>query len=249
MTRKFLLLFVFLLFVNVPTLKAQFEGEVVFRAFNPGQAEQEGRFMHFLITPQRILMQSEDQYRLMRGVRANGLLIRHDLEDFVFKTDETEGIQISKNDIDGLSQMMDRFQGNTRESAERFDWDLVEETGETREISEYTVKQLKVHHPEEDSYISVWLTDEIKVNWGVLYDTWSSSTAMMVQSDLPIEVFMNRNSFPLLIEYYKNDNLNAVIEAVKVTNSGVDENLLEIPADMRLLGFNELIMRMMRDRP
>lgn len=249
MKRLLLFLLVLFLLADVSTLKAQFEGEIVFRAHNTGQVEQQGRYLHFYITPLRILMLSEDQYRLMRGVRANGLLIRHDQKDFVFKTDDTEGIQITKADIDGLSQMLGRIQGNSRQNVERFDWNRVEETDETRDISGYTVQLLKVHHPEDESYIAVWLTDEIKVNWGVLQETWSNSTSMMVQSDLPIEVFMNRNSFPLLIEYYKGGKLNAVAEAVKVTNSGVDKSMFEIPSDMRLLGFNELIMRMMRDRP
>lgn len=251
MKRLFIPLTVLLLLAGALPLKAQFEGQIIFRAHNieSGQSGQNNRYMHFFITPQRILMQSEDQYRLMRGVHTDGLLIRHDHEDFVFKTDEGEGIQITKSDIEGLSQMLGRLQGSSSQDDGKFDWSRVEETGESKEISGFTVQQLNVHDPEGNSYISVWLTDEIKVNWGILQETWSNSTSMLVQSDLPIEVFMNRNSFPLLIEYYKDDNLNAVAEAVKISKSAVDKDYLEIPADMQLLGFNELIMRMMRDRP
>lgn len=250
MKRLSLLLLIMLLLSGLEPLRAQFEGQVTFRAYDPGEINSPERVMHIYLTPERILLQSQERYRLMPGVIANGLLIRHDEKDFVFKTSENDGILITQADVDGLSNMLARLPGGSAgsSSSQGFDWERVEETGESAVISGYPVQQLLVHEPDSDSWISVWLTDQIKVNWGILNETWKNSTAALVQSDLPIEVFMNRNSFPLLIEYYEEGEIVTIVEAVDVQRKSVETARMELPDSMRLTGFSDLVMRMMMER-
>ncbi|MEX2601331.1 MAG: hypothetical protein WD355_06760 [Balneolaceae bacterium] len=250
MKRTFFLLSALLLLSGLEPLAAQFEGQITFRAYEPGEIDRPERVMQIYLTPERILLQSQDRYRLMPGVVANGLLIRHDEKDFVFKTSETEGIQITQEEVDGLSNMLARLPGGSTgsTSSQGFDWERVEETGESAVISGYPVQQLLVHEPDSGNWISVWLTDQIKVNWGILNETWKNSTAALVQSDLPIEVFMNRNSFPLLIEYYREGERVTIVEAVDVRRQSVDSAQMDLPGTMRLTGISDLVMRMMMER-
>jgi len=230
-------------------VSAQFEGQILFRAYEPDIIENTYREMEFTATEQRIQMKSDNHYKVFAGLDANTFLVRNDKNDFVFISGDSDALRISRDDVDGLSNLIQRIQGSSNSEIQQFDWDgQLEQTGETKNILGYNTEQIKVYQQDSNSYISVWLTEDIKINWGILQDTWHLSMAGFVDIDLPIEVFMNRNSFPLMIEYYEDGHLATLVEATRINRGRVDQEVVEIPGGVKMMGITELMMRMMRDR-
>ncbi len=242
---SFLLLFV----IHPEQVTAQFEGEITFRAYEPENTMQANRYLQFIATPQRIYLNSNMRYKVFTGMDADGFLVRNDLNDFIFISGESDALRISKDDVDGLSNLMQRMTGSAANNTQQFDWEgRFEETGEREIISGHRTEQFKVYEEDTNNYISVWLTDEVKVNWGILEETWHQSMSKLVDMDLPIEMIMNRNSFPLKIEYYKDNRLETVVEAVRVQRRPIDQALVDVPEGVKMMGIADLMMRMMRDR-
>lgn len=252
MSRHFFKLTVIFLIVAASfpdKVSAQFEGEIFFRVYEPDRLENPQRDMQFIATPQRIYLKSKDQYRVFSGMDANGFLVRNDRNDFVFISGETDALRISREDVDSLAGLIERVQGSSENQQQPFDWDgRLKETGETMTISGYRTEKITVHDAETDNYVSVWLTDQIKINWGILQDTWYNSMSKFVNMDLPIEVIMNRNSFPLKIEFYQDSRLVTVVEAVRINRRSIENQLVDVPEGMNMIGITDLMMRMMRDR-
>jgi hypothetical protein len=234
--------------VQADKVSAQFEGEIVFRAYEPESGIQANRFLQFIATPNRINLNSDNQYKVFTGLDADRFLVRNDQNDFIFLSGDSDALRISKEDVDGLSNLMQRMTGGSG-SIQQFDWERrLEETGNREIIAGHRTEQFKVYEENSDNYISVWLTDEVKVNWGILEETWHQSMSKIIDLDLPIEMIMNRNSFPLKIEYYKENQLETVVEAVQVQRRSIDQALVDIPDGVKMMGFADLMMRMMRDQ-
>jgi hypothetical protein len=249
---KYIISSVFSLFliltIQPDQANAQFEGEIVFRAYEPESTMQTNRYLQFIATPNRIYLNSESQYKVFAGLDADGFLVRNDQNDFVFLSGESDALRISKDDVNSLTNLMQRMTGSSGNS-NQFDWEgRFRETGETETISGHRAEKFEVYEEDTNNYISVWLTDEVKVNWGILEETWHQSMSKIVDMDLPIEMIMNRNSFPLKIEYYRDNRLETVVEAVRVQRRSIDQALVEIPDGVKMLGIADLMMRMMRDR-
>lgn len=239
----------FILFFLPGKISAQFEGQIQFRTYEPDILENTYSGLAFTATEQRIHITSDNHYKVFAGLDANTFLVRNDRNDFVFISGDSDALRISREDVDGLSSLIQRVQGSSGSGDQQFDWDgKLEQTGESKNILGYDTEQIKVYQQDSDSYVSVWLTEEIKINWGILQDTWHQSMAAIVNMELPIEVFMNRNSFPLLIEYYEEGRLATVVEATSINRGRVNSNVLEIPQGVKMMGITDLMMRMMRDR-
>ncbi len=228
---------------------AQFEGQINYEISNPGESNDRSN-LDFTITENRIFLGSRSSMNVMSGVSTNGILVRNDLQDFVFMTGENEALKIAKEDIDALVNLMNRVQGKS-ESAEQqsFNWDeKVEETGRERTMHGYTVKEFILNTEQENQYVSVWLTDQINVNWGLLHDAWHTTGSKQLSEQIPIELIMNRRSFPLLVEVYDNDEVVFRAESLSVNRQNFDRSKTELSSSVKLLGFTDLMMNMFRQR-
>jgi hypothetical protein len=249
MKRTVLLLSFFLFAGLYSKTHAQFEGQINFVIYNP-QNVQEMTNLDMTFTRQRIFIESNSSMDVITGVRANGILVRNDYQDFVFMTGPNEALKIAKSDIDGLVNLMNRVQGkNPEEQRPPFNWDeKVAETGNKRSIHGYETTEFILQGDEENEYISVWLTDRIKINWGLLQETWHTTGAKQVGEEIPIELVMNRTSFPLLVEVYRDDNVVFRARSIEVKESGFDKSKTELSSNTKLLGFADLMMNMFRQR-
>lgn len=246
---KTLLPFLFAL-ICVNPLLAQFEGTVDYRIENYEEAETETSELSLTFTNNRIFILTDDDVDVMSGLSTSGVLVRSDHNDFVFLTGDNEALQVKKDDIDSMVSLMQRMSGESESNNEEsFDWNTrVRETGNTRTIQGYEVKEFVLTDVEADGYASVWLTDQIKINWGLLQETWDDVGSKQSDSDLPIEMIMNRNSFPLLIEGFKEGKRVFKVESTSVNTGSFDRSVTEIPSGITLLGFSDMMMNMFRQR-
>lgn len=202
--------------------------------------------MDMSITRERVFISSNSTMDVMAGLRTKGVLVRNDLQDFVLITADDEGIKVQKNELDNIVNLMNRMQSKDA-NAQRpgFRWDeRVVETGNKREISGYETSEFVLKGDSEHEYVSVWLTDQIKVNWGLLLDAWYDAGAGQFEQDIPIELVMNSNSFPLLVEAYKNGSAVMRGFATSVETESIEKSKTELPSGMKLIGLSEIMMNM-----
>ncbi|MGM0506901.1 MAG: hypothetical protein ACQER4_06915, partial [Bacteroidota bacterium] len=180
----------------------------------------------------------------MRGVHANRFLVRNDQRDLVLINRDEESFQVTGEETEALAQLIRQMKGG---EVAPVDWDTrVRETGREAEIQGMRAVELQVQHPDKPLMVSVWLTPDIKVAWGYLETLWSHSLSGLLEMEVPVEVFMNRNSFPLRIEYREDGELTTRIEAVRIRQGELGPSELEIPEGTTPIGMSDLMMRMMR---
>lgn len=248
---KFLLpLFLFTSFISAEPLFAQFEGKVEYRVTAPEDPRDEPDDFQLTFTKDRLFIHSDNEMNVMSGLNTKGVLVRSDQNDFIFITGPDEALKIDKEDIDGLVTMMNRIQGRSEASEQTaFNWnEQVEETGQTQSLHNYEAREFVLKGEKPGEYVSVWLTDRIKVNWGLLQQTWEDVGSRQVESEIPVEMVMNRNSFPLLVEAYEDDRVVLRAEATRVDSRNFDRSVTEIPSGTKLMGFSDLMMNMFRQR-
>lgn len=248
MRLRLFLLFIFLLSLCGNTAFAQFEGEIKFLVFNPDQQSNETVQMDMVFTNNRVFIDSNTSINVMAGLQAQGVLVRHDLQDFMVITSQQEALQVSKNDLENLITMINRMRGREDVNvSQSFPWEeRLVETGEERDILGYTAEQFILKGSSEDEYASVWLTDEITVDWGLLSDAWYAIGSKQIDMEVPIEIIMNNVSFPLLIEGYENHQLVFKAESVSVNKDSFDRSRTRLSSDLKVIGLTDLMMNMFR---
>ncbi len=229
---------------------AQFEGEIRYAIYNPAGQLGEAAGMNLTFTKDRIFVDSNISMNVMAGLNARGVLVRNDLNDFVVLTTDGDGLKVAKSELDGLVNLMNRMQGKPENSQRTpFPWDeKVEETGATRQIQGFNVHEfiLKGENPGEKT--SVWLTDGIKVNWGLLLDAWHTTGSSQFEHEIPIEMVMNNTSFPLLVEVHEENEVVMRAEAMSVNSRNFDRSKTEIPSDLNIISLTDLMMNFFRQQ-
>jgi hypothetical protein len=243
--------FLALLFLMLPSqaVHAQFEGQINFSIQNPLESPNQATLLGMTFTRDRIFLETNNDMDVMTGLSAKGVLVRNDHQDFIFMTGDDEAVKIEKKDIDNLVNLLNRVAGRSTESEKAaFDWEKhVSETGNSRTIHGYTASEFVLHQEDENRTVSIWLTDEIKVHWGLLDEAWNTTGRHQLEEEIPIELIMNRNSFPLLIEAFE-DNQRVLVAKAESVSQQVDRSKTEVASGIKLLGFGDLMMQMFRQR-
>lgn len=241
-----LLFFIFSLCSNIAF--AQFEGEIRFQVYNPDQESEETVQMDMTFTKNRIFIDSNTSMSVMAGLQANGVLVRHDLQDFVVITDQQEALQVEKTDLENLITLVNRMKGREEATGSKpFPWEeRLVQTGEQKNILGYNSHQFVLKGNTEGEYASVWLTEEITVDWGLLSDAWYAIGSKQLDEEVPIEIVMNNQSFPLLIEAYENNKLVFKAESVSVDENTFDRSKTRLSSDLKVIGLTDLMMNMFR---
>lgn len=248
--KRFYTLILLVFAVAITPVYSQFEGEIRFNLENYDYSKPERSEFTLTAANDRLFLQSRKDVNVMTGLKTNGLLVRNDLQDFVFNTGTDEALQVSKADLDGLMNMIDRFSGGSgNKDKERFDWkNRIIETENRKQHLGYEVQEFRLLGDNINQYVSIWLTTEIKVFWGLMIDVWNRAGNRFADSELPVELIMNSNSFPLVVEVVDKGQLAYKFESVSVNIDSFDRTVVELPEQKRLLGLTEVMMNMFRQR-
>lgn len=238
------------LMIYVPGVQAQFEGEVIYDVYAPNSQAGENVNISVAFSEDRIFVDSNISMNVIAGLQARGVLVRNDRKDFVIFTRDNEGLQVEKSDLDNLVAMMNQMKGTpVKGDGDSFPWDeKVSETGRTQNLHGYETYEFTLEGDNEDEYVSVWLTDEIKVHWGLLLEAWYSTGAMQFEEEIPIEMIMNSNSFPLLVEVYRDNELVYKAESISVETPLQNSSKTSVPEGIKLIGLTDLMMNFFRQQ-
>lgn len=248
MKLRFLVCLVFILALLQSTAIAQFEGEISFLVTNLNEQSNQPFKMDMTFTQDRIFIDSNISMDVMAGLSAKGVLVRHDKQDFVVITNQDEGLQVAKSDLESLINLMNQMKGRQENvTSQPFPWeDRLVETGEEKEIHGYNTRQFVLKGEREGEYVSVWLTDQINVDWGLLSDAWYAIGSKQIDQEVPIEIVMNAQSFPLLVESYSHDQVVFKAESVSVDEEVFDRTKTSLSPALKLIGLTDLMMNMFR---
>lgn len=242
---------IFSIFVFGDQANAQFEGEIHFDIFErqSDNSSFESRTLRLTVTKNRIFVDSDVSVNVMSGLNANAILVRNDLQDFVLMTGNNEGLKVAKSEMESVVGLIDRVQGRTAMQPEPFDWNQrVSQTGRTQQLHGYTAHEFRMSGDREGEDVYVWLSDQIKINWGLLQEVWYSMGKTRFENEIPVEIVMNKTSFPLLVEATKDGRVVFRAEANKVDAANFDRSKTEIPSGHRLLSFTDLMMNFFRQQ-
>ncbi|HKL17713.1 MAG TPA: DUF4412 domain-containing protein [Halalkalibaculum sp.] len=234
-----------LLFLSTEYAHAQFEGKVVYNNYEmkSGEKVSEDRFTMF-VTTDRILLQGDNSYDLMGNIKTEGVLIRLDFEDFVFLTGKDKALKISKVDI---TSMMNLFGGDSKKD---MDTDIsYEKTGETETINGYaSEKFIFSDKADGKDYVAVWMTRDIKFNWGMLAEPWGDDVEGMISGDFPISLIFEEGYFPLRIESYQSGELKTITEAEEINESSIAKAMVQIPSGVSVLSLQNYLFQQLSEQ-
>lgn len=235
------------LLTGFASVQAQFQGHIEMKAYSYEKGKMDQSTLNLYATGDRILIKGEENFRLNRSVSAEGLLIRNDMQDFVVMVGEKQALQVTKKELEDLMDMFMNWgsEKNIRPEEEpnyRY-------SDRTRTINGYECAELIVENDESDgAYLSVWLTPNIDINWGMLAEPWNGLPADIERefNQMGQDVIFKGKNFPMLIEVTdKNGVVKPVMEVSEIKESNMAKAMVQIPADVSLVSAKEYLFKMM----
>lgn len=234
------------LFILSQAANAQFEGQISMNiySFNNG-VKGDAEVVNLYTTQERILIKGEDVINISDGLmEASGILIRSDMQDFVIMMGEKEALRFTKEELEGMFSMISMMSGG-EDAASEIDVDY-SYTNEVRTIQGLNATELRVESDkEEGEYLSIWLTNDLDIDWGILAEPWNNvPPSFSGELNQMTQEFKSRN-FPLLIEVTKDGKTETVFEVTKVRKSRIAKDMVEMPTGLELMSLQTMIMKAM----
>ncbi|MCH8495750.1 MAG: hypothetical protein LAT57_09000 [Balneolales bacterium] len=185
---------------------------------------------------------------MMQGLSTDDILIRIDHQDFVIMVSESEALQIKQVEIEAMMNMMKSMSGASQQpgqaqSKQKQSDVTIRETNETRRINGFNTRKLVVTEADSNVEAHVWVSDDFRVNWGMLTKVWSS-----VSDDSGVASFseiVSGGQTPLLVEAFEEGDLVMKVELTNLTR-GVEASLLNVPTGVELMSFQDMMLKRMR---
>ena len=232
-------------FANVA--QAQFQGQTTMNLYGEENGIREVNKLNMYVTSDRIFLKGEEDMNFGDAFNSGGMLIRNDKKDFVVLMEGNDALQVTKSEVEGLFKMFLSWGGESSKGGSQRDNMNYEYTDNTRTINGYETYELLISSSENDAKMSVWLTPNIDINWGMLAEPWKNLPADADKAVNRISrdaVFSGKN-FPMLIEVTGKKGTEKVMEVDTISESSIAKAMVEIPAGVNLIGVTELMFKMM----
>lgn len=224
---------------------AQFEGQISMNVYSYDNGVQgDAEVLNLYTTQERILIKGEDVINISDGMmEASGILIRSDMRDFVIMMGEKEALRFTKEELEGMFSMISMMSGG---EPEEYGVQNYEYTNEMRKHQGLNTTELRVYDEENNNgYLSIWLTNDLDIDWGMLGESWSNVPGSMSSPvNQMTQEFKSRN-FPMLIEVTDKGKTETLFEVTKVKKSRIAKDMVEMPAGLELISLQEMIMKAM----
>ena len=247
-SRFFLIPFFALCFLIVgDTAQAQFEGQITMNLYGEKDGAEKVSKLNMYVTSNRIFLKGEDEMNFGDSFNSGGMLIRNDKKDFVVLMENNDALQVTKSEIEGLFKMFLSWGGDSSKGSTNKKDAGYEYTGKVKDIKGYESHELLIKSSEKDETISVWLTPNIDINWGMLAEPWKnlSGDADKVVNRISREAIFSNDNFPMLIEVHGEKGTEKVMEVQNINKSNIAKAMVQIPAGVNLIGVSELMFKMM----
>jgi hypothetical protein len=123
-----------------------------------------------------------------------------------------------------------------------------ERTNETATIKGYKCEKFIFRDEDKaNEHTEVWMTKDLKMNWGMLAEPWSGGAGAIAES-LPTNLIFKENYFPLKVEAFENDKLVSTLEATEVSASPVAKAMVQVPSGVKVLSFQDYLFQEMSNQ-
>jgi len=228
---------------------AQFEGQISMNLYSEEDGKTEVSELNLYATANRIMIKGEDDFSLMDKMSTDGVLIRNDMKDFVIMTGNNQALQVTKVEIEGLVDMMASWSGDSSKggssdkSKTKYSF-----SDRTKEINGFEAAEMIIQDAENpDKHLSIWLTPDIDINWGMLAEKWNKMPAEIDAeiNGMTQEVIFKGKNFPMMIEAVDGDERTTIMDVNNVNRSSVAKAMVEVPSGVTLMSFKDFVFQMM----
>lgn len=228
---------------------AQFEGKITYNLYETddnGDREDEDSFITY-ITPQRILLEGDESFKVGSAFKSDGLLIRLDKKDFVFFMDENTAMSISKA---GITSFINMFGGADSASDEVNDMEkdfTFTNTGEKETIDGYTATKFVFESEEENDKGVVWMTQDVSINWGMLAEPWGDSIAFLTSKDMPTNLVLQEGWLPVKGTFYDDGEISGGF-TVHIEPVKIKKEMVNLASSVTVTSLSEYLFQQMRQQ-
>ncbi|MFD2532647.1 hypothetical protein [Gracilimonas halophila] len=240
-----------ILFCSVFSISAfaQFEGQISMNLYSEENGVTEVSELNLYATSDRIMIKGEEDFDLMSQMSTDGLLIRNDRKDFVIMTGNNQALQVTKEEIEGLVDMMAGWSENGNGSDDKPKRKTTYSFSDrTQNIIGFDAAELIVEDAENpNKHLSIWLTNDIDVNWGMLGERWNKLPADIDAevNGMAQEIIFKGKNFPLKIEAVENGKRVTLMDVSNVNRSSIAKGMVEVPSGVTLMSFKDFVFQMM----
>lgn len=249
MRRLFAITFALLIALSSTAAYAQFEGQVTINLFSYENGQPEVSELNLYATKDRIMIKGEENLELMGGVSSGGLLIRNDMKDFIIMTENNKALQATKSGIESMVEMMTSWAGDSDSDSDGPDVNY-SFTDRTKNVNGLETIEMIVKDAENpNKHLSVWVTPDIDIDWGMLAEPWRGMPKSMDKelNGMSQEIFFKGKNFPMLVESVEGDERTKVMEVKNVNRSSLAKAMVEVPSGVTLISLQEFIFNMMME--
>lgn len=235
-----------LLFSSAAT--AQFEGQITMKVYDHDDEKTETSEFNLYATATRIMIKGEENYEIMDNMNTDGFLIRNDKKDFIVMTGENKALQVTKAEIEGMVEMLSSWSQPNAKTEKNTIKTNYKFSDRTRTINGFETTELIVTDEENpNKHLSVWLTPDIDINWGMLAEKWNNMPQEFDDeiNGMSQELIFKGKNFPILIEAVEGDERLTVMEAINVNRSSIAKAMVEVPSGTVLMSFKDFMFQMM----
>jgi hypothetical protein len=202
------------------------------------------RNLPLLISPERVRINDLnrlDPTPVTNNLGARDMIIRLDSEDFIFLTNDQQGIVVKKQELQSMMNLMMGPRANTNATQPEIE---TRRTNETKVINGYTTNKWVVKEKGSATENHVWVSDQFNINWGMLTEPWVGGLPGV--GLLPVGDMLTGGKTPILVETVRNGSIVAIVE-VKDINPNINKALLNVPNGTRLMTIQEMMLNRMRN--
>lgn len=230
---------------------AQFEGQISMNLFSENDGQREVSTLNLFATADRIMVKGEEDINVMEGINSDGFLIRNDLKDFVIMTGGGQALQITKAEIEGMVEMLSSWSGEAADvnpAAPQTNYNFSDRTQTMLGLE--TAEMIIKDKDDPNKHLSVWLTPNIDINWGMLAEKWNNMPKEIdrelngVSQDI---IFQGKN-FPLMIEAVNGEERTLLMKVTNVNRSSIAKAMVEVPSGTTLMSFKDYMFKMMMEQ-
>lgn len=251
---KIKLLFITLFLMASQMASAQFEGHIEMKLYSQEGNKVDENLINMYVNKDRIAIFGEDDVKVS-GMSSSGLIIRNDMQDFVFLTDDKTAFKITRNEIDnilGMVMMMDEMGGKSSTQKEDNVEPKISYTNKTKKINGIEASEMIIEYMDgknKGGHLSVWLAPKVDINWGMLTESWTNVPEDM---DLVLNGVFKDNvfkggAFPVYAEGYDFEKKQTIkiFEVTKLEKTKVSADKIDVPRGVEVVGMNNFMQQMM----
>lgn len=191
--------------------------------------------------------------RIFAAMKTRSIYIRSKKQDLLLMAQPREAVQISQETLNQMTVAMQQFGGGAGAGmmmggrpGQAPDQVEIVPTDETEYVMGYLTKKIVIRRPTRDEVTFVYVTDSLRVDWGVALQMPSAFNFTM--SELFDPTWLKSGGFPLLAITFRGGKVRSRSEVVDIIPNDPEAVNIDIARNVSLIGLTDYFMNNMMRR-